>query len=274
MKRLAICLSGQLRQWHLAKENQKWFWETAEAYGYEEIDYFIHSWTYSADRAGVTHEYEWRDIPQEEWDELCEFYQVKNKMFDTRPQSWFYDFDHWSALWYSFAHSIMMKKKYEMENNFQYDLVVKSRPDIIFNPKQVAYFEDVFDNQLYTTHGGEMDHEFGMFNLDDCVFYGNSYTLDMLVNMYLFRQKNLDCRFEPVVKGVLTKEKLCIQQLGPGVLMHEFCREYGITPHLTVRNRSYFQPTLLKLGCPEDLDLFKPKQFAKMEKYFREFYTK
>ena len=274
MKRLAICLSGQLRQWHLAKDNQKWFWETAEAYGYEEIYYFIHSWTYSADRAGVTHEYEWRDISQEEWDELCEFYEVKDKMFDNRPQSWFYDYDHWSALWYSFAHSIMMKRKYEIENNFEYDLVVKSRPDIIFNPKKTAYFEDVFDNQLYTTHGGEMDHEFGMFNLDDCVFYGNSYTLDMLVNMYFYRQKNLDCRYEAVVKGVPTKEKLCVQQLGPGVLMHEHCRDYGITPHLTIRNRSYFQPTLLKLGCPEDLDLFKPKQFAKMEKYFREFYTK
>ena len=27
--RIAICMSGQLRQWEMAKENQKWFWETS-----------------------------------------------------------------------------------------------------------------------------------------------------------------------------------------------------------------------------------------------------
>ena len=48
-------------------------------------------------------------------------------MYDTRPQSWFYDYDHWSALFYSFAHSVMMKRKYEIENNFEYDVVIKSR---------------------------------------------------------------------------------------------------------------------------------------------------
>ena len=26
--RVAVCLSGQLRQWEIAKENQKWFWES------------------------------------------------------------------------------------------------------------------------------------------------------------------------------------------------------------------------------------------------------
>ena len=41
--RMAVCLSGQLRQWDLAVDNQKWFWETAEQSGVTEIDYFIHT---------------------------------------------------------------------------------------------------------------------------------------------------------------------------------------------------------------------------------------
>ena len=114
---------------------------------------------------------------------------------------------------------------------------------------------------------GEMEHEFGMFNIDDCVFYSNSYTMDSLVNMYLYRQKLIESRPE-------NKEILCTQQLGPGVQMHEYCREYGIVPQITLKDVKSWRPTLLKMGCPTNLNLFSPKSFRKMEEYFREFYTK
>ena len=83
--------------------------------------------------------------------------------------------------------------------------------------------------------------------------------MDILVNMYFYRQKLIDNRDMSV-------EKLSIQHLGPGVLMHEYCREYGITPIVTREHSKYFLPTLLKLGCPTDLDLFKPKDFNTIEK--------
>jgi len=261
--RMAVCLSGQLRQWELALDNQKWFWESSEAAGVEQIDYFIHTWNYSGDREGVSQPYVTRDVSKEEFKNICNAYEVKGSIYDTKPSTWFYDNDHWSALFYSFAQSVMLKRKYEIENDFEYDVVVKSRPDIVFNPKRGCCLETLWDNQLFTCHGGEMEHEFGMFNIDDCVFYSNSYTMDILVNMYFYRQKLIDSRDMSV-------EKLSTQQLGPGVLMHEYCREYGITPIVT----RDFLPTLLKLGCPTDLDLFKPKDFNKIEKHFRAFYKK
>ena len=264
--RVAVCLSGQLRQWEIAKENQKWFWSTSG----HEVDYFIHTWSYSGDRAGVTHEYEWRDISKEEYKDICDYYEVKDGIYDTTPQEWFYDNDHWSALFYSLSQSVMLKRKYEIENNFEYDVVIKSRPDIVFNPskRKTCHLEhDCFDNMLWTTHGGEMGHEFGMFNIDDCVFYSNSYTMDGIVNMYFYRQKLIESRPE-------NKEILCTQQLGPGVQMHEYCREYGIVPQITTKDIKDWRPTLLKMGCPTNLNLFSPKSFRKMEKYFREFYTK
>ena len=274
--RMAVCLSGQLRQWELALDNQKWFWESSKASGVEQIDYFIHTWNYSGDREGVSQPYVMRNVNDDEFEKICSEYEVKGSIYDTKPSTWFYDNDHWSALFYSFAQSVMLKRKYEIENDFEYDVVVKSRPDIVFNPKMGCSLEGLWDNQLFTCHGGEMEHEFGMFNIDDCVFYCNSYTADILVNMYHYRQKLLDVRcFTPgtfiAKKG---KEKLWIQQLGPGVLMHEFCREYGITPINTTCHRATWQPTLLKLNCPRDADLFKPKGFAKIEKHFRDFYTK
>ena len=62
--KIAVLLSGQLRQWEYAKENQKWFWETS---GATQIDYFIHTWSYSGDRKGVSQEYEWKDIDKSEF---------------------------------------------------------------------------------------------------------------------------------------------------------------------------------------------------------------
>ena len=195
--KIAVCLSGQLRQWEIAKENQKWFWSTSG----HEVDYFIHTWSYSGDRAGVTHEYEWRDISKKEYKDICDYYEVKDGIYDTTPQEWFYDNDHWSALFYSLSQSVMLKRKYEIENNYQY------------------------------------------------------------------RQKLIESRPE-------NKEILCTQQLGPGVQMHEYCREYGIVPQITTKDIKDWRPTLLKMGCPTNLNLFSPKSFRKMEKYFREFYTK
>ena len=50
--RIAVCISGQLRKWKIAAENQKWFWTTAN-FPDVQVDYFGHTWTYSGDREGV-----------------------------------------------------------------------------------------------------------------------------------------------------------------------------------------------------------------------------
>ena len=82
--RIAVCLSGQLRQWEIAKENQKWFWGTS---GYE-VDYFIHTWSYSGDRAGVSHDYEWRDISKEEYKNFATD-KLLNGYFENSVESMF-----------------------------------------------------------------------------------------------------------------------------------------------------------------------------------------
>ena len=76
--KIAVCMSGQLRQWEIAKENQKWFWETSGV----EIDYFIHTWDYSGDREGVSQPYITRDVSQEEFDKVVDWYKPKKYIFD------------------------------------------------------------------------------------------------------------------------------------------------------------------------------------------------
>ena len=265
--KIAVCMSGQLRQWEIAKENQKWFWETSKGLGVTQIDYFIHTWDYSGDREGVSQPYITRDVSREEFDNVVDWYKPKGCMFDDRQSDYFLHNDHWSSLFYSLSQSVMLKRQHEIENDFEYDIVIKSRPDVVFDPIYHFSWEHLENNLLYTTHGGIMEHEFGMFNVNDCVFYSNSYTMDLMIPMYFYRQKMLDERN-------MLDNKLYTGPLGPGVLMNEYFRDYGITAQSIQPNRSNFRETLLKLGCPNDLDLFEHNDFHKMEKYFREWYIK
>lgn len=265
--KVAVCLSGQLRQWEIAKENQKWFWESCIGTEVKEIDYFIHTWNYSGDREGVSQPYITRDVSQEEFDKVVDWYKPKKYVLDDKKQDYFYESDHWSSLFYSMAQSIMLKREYEIENNFEYDVVIKSRPDVVFDPIYHFSWEHLENNILYTTHGGNMEHEFGMYNVNDCVFYSNSYTMDLVSQMYSYRQKMLDERN-------MFEDKLFTGSIGPGVLMQEYFREYGITSQSIQACRYNFVETLVKLGCPEDLDLFNHNEFHKMEKYFRDWYLK
>ena len=261
--KIAVCMSGQLRQWEIAKENQKWFWETSGV----EIDYFIHTWDYSGDREGVSQPYITRDVSRKEFDKLVDWYKPKGCMFDDRKQDFFYANDHWSSLFYSMSHSMMLKRQYEIDNDFEYDLVIKTRPDVVFDPRYHFTWEPLEDNILFATQGGLMESEFHMFNTNDMVFYGKSYTMDLVIPMYFYRQKMLDQRN-------LFKDKLFTGSIGPGVLMQEYFRDYGITTQSIQPNRSTFIETLVKLGCPQDLNLMDHNEFHKMEKYFRDWYTK
>ncbi len=261
--KIAVCMSGQLRQWKVAKENQKWFWETSGV----EIDYFIHTWDYSGDREGVSQPYITRDVSRKEFDKLVDWYKPKGCMFDDRKQDFFYANDHWSSLFYSMAQSMILKRQYEIDNDFEYDLVIKTRPDVVFDPRYHFSWEPLEDNILFATQGGLMESEFHMFNTNDMVFYGKSYTMDLVIPMYFYRQKMLDQRN-------LFKDKLFTGSMGPGVLMQEYFRDYGITTQSIQPNRSTFIETLVKLGCPQDLNLMDHNEFHKMEKYFRDWYTK
>ena len=95
-----------------------------------------------------------------------------------------------------------------------------------------------------------MSMEFDMFNFNDCVFYGNSYTMDLITNMYFYRQFGIE---ETNIQNHRN-----IHPLGPGTLLVEYFRDYGIHPVVD----SIFHEILLKEGCPTDLDMLEPKGFT------------
>lgn len=263
--KIAVLLSGQMRDWKACSFNQKFFWTTAVEEDIE-VDYFIHTWDYSQDRTGVTKPYITREIYTEEYEEFVDFYKPKKHYIDSKTTEYFYGNDHWSSLFYSFVQTLKFKMEYEKVNNFKYDVVVKSRPDIVFDPTYHFRIPVLFNNAVYTTHGGPMEMEYGLFNFNDIIFLGNSQSMDLLINIYHYRQF-LIREFENKA-GLYEKKESGVHRLGPGVLMHEYFREYGITPFFNMG----WQETIVKMGHPEGLDLFKKEEFDRMEKYFRDWY--
>lgn len=259
--RIAVCLSGQLRQWQQGVDNQKWFWTTGN-WSDIQVDYFAHTWDYSWDRPGVSQEYNKRVISQEELDLFKTSYELKKFEVSSRTQESFRGNDHWSSLFYSLSKSLILKREYEIENNFLYDVVVKSRPDVLFRPTNSFNIPILENNVIHITHGGVMDMEYHMYNVNDILFLGNSASMDKLINLYFYRQEGIQ------EENIQTKKNIHV--MGPGTLMHEYFRDYGITPLFG----SAPHCILLKEGCPEGLDLFNEEEFDIMNKYWQEWYTK
>lgn len=258
MKKIAVCLSGQMRNWKLCVQSQKRFWQSAKI----DVDYFIHTWDTSMDRSSVSEEYEHRNISDTEFDEYVREYDAKKFILDRKKQDFFYKNDHWASLFYSLSQSILLKRKYEIENNFEYDIVVKSRPDLVFDPRYSFTYEQIQDNVIYSSHGGLLENEFYGYNFNDCVFYSNSYTMDLLIDLYFYRiqkinllDQNYDKRFD---------------YIGPGILMRHFYSDFGL---VGISSFEWVE-TIVRKGCPENLDLNQVDEFRKMEKYFREWYTR
>lgn len=259
--RVAVCISGQLRNWQLAYQNHMWFWTSINRPNIE-VDYFVHTWDYSLDRTASSKPYEERKVTSEEFEQFLGIYQPKKYIIDSKRQEDFYGNDHWSGLFYSFVKSINLKREYELENNFNYDIVIKSRPDVVFHPRQHCHIPKLENGAVHTTHGGLMPMECNMYNFDDCVFVSNSYTMDLLVNLYLYRQYKL----RQTQAGVGN-----IHLFGPGTLMMEYFRDYGITPLFGLLE--WFE-ILIKAGCPENLDLLNHDDFNQMQQYWKEWYER
>ena len=265
--RIAVILSGQMRGWKVAAENQRHFW-TSGYNGTLQVDFFTHTYSYSQDRTGVSKPYITRKISKKEHQEMLDFYNPKDSIFENKSINDFWGNDHWSSLFFSFVQSLKLKIKYELLNNFKYDLVIKSRFDLVFSPTFFFHLPYLMDNVIYTTQGGPMETEHNIFNLGDIVFYGKSLAMDKLINLYSYRSFLI--REYKIKTGLYKKKQSGVHRLGPGTLMHEYFRDYGITP--VVWNR--WQETIIKLGHPENLDLFQKEDFDKMEKYFRDWYEK
>jgi hypothetical protein len=169
--RIAILLSGYPRNYMTAYESLK-----APYMDKYQCDFFIHSWYKDGNfdvnsYAGYVNTFK-----------PVKFFLEKQITFDTSTQR-----DKWDLLlqntlsqFYSVGAANMLKSKYEDENNFKYDLVMRMRPDLHLirpiDPTQVD--KNCIGLYKWTELG------FGFMGLSDVFAIGPSNLMDVYADFY------------------------------------------------------------------------------------------
>jgi hypothetical protein len=144
--------------------------------------------------------------------------------------------------------SINLKRKYEIENNIVYDMVVKSRLDLNFPQEGVnrygAPISKFYPHVLrpLTAYASSptptrFPTEFNQSCFDDVFFYSDSPTMDLLSNIYFWYIDIMD-------KGLAQKQRKEFVDnpeyyYGPGTLLYKYLTNWNIHPYADHANPYY-----------------------------------
>lgn len=216
--KIAVCLSGQPRTIeHTISSILNFFSEE------HEYDFFCHSWDYNTYKRKKENA-ELGEQPVywggDESVDINLLHQTLSRLgpkkcvVDSKAVLGNYNFP-WQSLFYSLMHANHLKKQYEVENNFRYDFVVRSRFDLIYYPGRKFKLTHTAnkDNYLdaYFMHTNRMDYEYNRVNASDTIFYGSSSVMDIISDVY--RHINLS------YMRSREDDRLC---LGPGSSLSDY----------------------------------------------------
>ena len=219
--RIAVCLSGQPRVIEYTAAYIKKFFS-----GEHEYDFFCQSWDYNSYKRKAIdpkpgEQPVWWDDDRpvdHEWlkNQLTSFQPKKYVIQSLQPNRPCNRFQ-WDSMFYAAMTANNLKKQYEVENNFRYDFVIKTRYDIIFRDQQFKFDPSARpDNYLdiFVTHQSRMDYEYNRVNVSDAIFYGSSTAMDLISDVHreLSRKDQLK----------RDDDHVCI---GPGTAMSDLAEE-------------------------------------------------
>jgi hypothetical protein len=229
--RIAVCLSGQPRYWNIAAENiKKYFNFDINPYsGIEaETDYFIHTWDTNTWRKPKEHHHIFENVKHNEKDKIIETFRplrFEQEEFITN------NFHRaWDPMFYSHAKSLMLKRNYELDFDFEYDLVIKARLDVVYDPNIKFPIQLMYPSlTCYSSNISKFPSEFNSNSFDDVIFWGNSPTMDLVADQYhsfiLDNEKNSTT----YGKNTNSPEDLNINTfLGPGTLLYDHMKKIEV----------------------------------------------
>jgi len=223
--KIAICLSGQFRTGEYALPSLLNFFQG------HDCDYFCHSWQDNNLRLATPDRHRKSlDTIDSKFDKdyiestLQELLKPKKIVIEENSHKDAKYVGPWSELFYSLMMANWLKKEYEVENNFKYDLVVKTRYDFVyypestFNPISQLQYEPLTDHlEIFTNGSNRMNMEYSRINVSDTFFYGNTTAMDIMCDLYRYlNYRNL---------GVNIYD---FDSPGPGCLMSEFSAKHNM----------------------------------------------
>lgn len=219
--KIAFCLSGQPRTWKQCYSS--WFllieeMKKSPKFGEDiEVDFFIHMWDFNTkpfstqlknghfeeDLELVNNIFK---IDKNEIDEMLNILKPKKYLIENYEKSVsrkeilddevayrtkrpdMYCVISWAA---SQLYGLMMcghlKREYEIENNFEYDVCFRFRFDVNFDDFNrsiiISDYLPVEDNTIYACHSHTL-YGFPHDVVGDLFFYSNSFTFDIVTSFY------------------------------------------------------------------------------------------
>lgn len=183
--RIAVCLSGQYRSFRVAAPSiLRYFSNSAYT-----VDYFCHVWNYNTWKIRETLQGGPEEIvPPEDIEYITEMLQPKRLQVGYRTDvsrfeegGWYM----WGSLFYSFMAANQLKRMYEIENDFVYDWVVKTRYDLGFSPEKRFYPKVPHEERMICfPFVARMYEEYRRINMSDMLFYGDSWGMDIASDIY------------------------------------------------------------------------------------------
>jgi len=200
MVRIAVCLNGQPRTWESCVESWK---QLFSRFADAEVDFFYHLWDFNS-LPQILNDLTPQRVSEEEFQRLNEHLRPKKcliegydksmkVMEDIRRAGEVYSISggtpvHWSgSQFYSAMRATQLKKEYEVEQGFRYDICFKLRTDLYFNEESIDLFINSFEypefNTIHSCHNGRADG-FPFFRIGDIFYYADSNTFDKLGEFY------------------------------------------------------------------------------------------
>lgn len=256
--RIAVCFSGQARYWKESADNIKQFFEFDHPHpenGLEvSTDYFIHTWDTNTWRLPKTDHNVFEDVKHNDAPDIQKVYRPKGFKFEEYVKSKYPR--SWDPMFYSFASSLMMKRDYELKQGFQYDLVIKARLDVVYDPIRRFPLQRVWPGVCYTaTPISKFASEFNYNNFDDVLFYGDSPTMDLMGDIY--DSHNIQRPFEYQIENQIGLNLDPVLYYGPGCLLYKHCVDLSIHPE---GNRVFEYAVMRSTAVEAKLDSVKDYQ--------------
>jgi|688.fasta_scaffold10918_9 hypothetical protein len=202
--KIAICVSGQLRTWDKCYQNIFKLIKKLERLD-SNVHFFCHSWNFDSDSNPIivnTGKDEIIPYDTETLNKVLSTYKPKDHLFESYEKNqqvvdYIKKAGHkyknktpiaWSSQqFYSLMRAAEMKRKYEIDNGFEYDVCIRLRYDQYIQENEIDYIIsmilNVKSNTVFTMHN--RPHETYPFTIYGDVFWiCNSLTYDKIASFY------------------------------------------------------------------------------------------
>jgi hypothetical protein len=257
--KVAVCMSGESRTFRECADSAKKFFSSVGGKN-NQYYFFGHTWDANGykiwSNPGVVSHIEYEDLDKEKTlQDLKSSFNFKKVEIEDQ----FIKHDFCLSTLYSRMKANYLKQQYEVENNMMFDLVIKTRFDLCYQPG--VTFENVFaslieEKTLYSQYGFYRS-EFFLPNPDEVFYFGTSLTMDIVEDLY----NSLSTGAFDTINRNEGLENIVWHKVGPGVLIHRWATLRNVLTRGDVKPPyALYRKQTLNLGLDPVLDFAKIKK--------------